>query len=403
MVKLALIQEGKRPTDRRVALTPPQALELQEKFPQIQVIVQKSPVRCFPDTDYASAGITVQDHVDDCDIMMGIKEVPVDHLIPGKTYFFFSHTIKKQAYNQKLLQEILRKNIRLVDYEKLTDEQGNRLVAFGFWAGVVGAYNAIWTWGKRFNLFDLRRASNCFDLEDLKTEYRKIKLPAIKIILTGNGRVARGAMEVLNGMGIRKVSPEEFLQEQYTEAVYTQLRSKDYHYRRSGGDFNSDEFYANPWLYDADFSKYTRVADMLIAAAYWNPQAPRLFSKEEIRKEEFRIKVIADVTCDIGGSIPTSIKASSISDPLYDYNPQTESVEIPLSSEQNLTIMAIDNLPCELPRDASASFGRQLLEHVIPYIAGEDSRGIIRRATITENGHLTPDFQYLQDYAEGKN
>lgn len=402
MVKLALIREGKRPVDRRVPLTPLQAQELEKRFPNIQVIAQKSPIRCFPDTDYAEAGITLQDTVEDCDILLGIKEVPVDQLIARKTYLFFSHTIKKQSYNQKLLQEILKKEIRLIDYEKITDEEGNRLVAFGRWAGIVGAYNAIWAWGKRFNLFDLRRASACFDFADLQTEYSKIKLPPIKIILTGNGRVARGAMEVLDGMGIRKVSPEEILQETFPEVVYAQLRSKDYHYRRVGGGFDSTEFYKSPVLYDADFTKYTRVADLLIAAAYWNPEAPRLFSKEEVRKKDFRLKVIADITCDIGGSIPTSVKASTVQNPLYDYNPDSESAETPLSKPENITVMAVDNLPCELPRDASESFGRQLLEHVIPYLAAEDSRDIIQRATIAENGKLTPSFQYLKDYAEGK-
>lgn len=400
MLKVALIREGKKPSDRRVPLTPKQAGELQEKYPDIKVIVQKSPFRCFLDTDYEEAGISVQDSVEDCDVLMGIKEVPRDELIPGKTYFFFSHTIKKQVYNRGLLQDILKKNIRLLDYEKLTDPQGKRLVAFGHWAGIVGAYNAIWTWGKRFNLFDLRRALSCFDLKDLKTEYKKVKIPAVKIVLTGSGRVAGGAMEVLNGMGIMKVSPDEILNKNFQEPVFAQLRSKDYHYRRAGGDFDPQEFYSSPALYDADFSKYTRVADILIASAYWHPEAPRLFSEEEAARKDFRIKVVADITCDISGSIPVSVKASSITDPLYDYNPQSGKVETPISGEDNITVMAIDNLPCELPRDASESFGRQLLEHVFPYLTGEDSLGILERATVTENGRLTPPFRYLQDFVD---
>lgn len=402
MTKIALIKEGKRPIERRVALTPAQAQLLQQTYPNTQLTVQKSPIRCFPDTEYADAGIAVQDDVHDCDILLGIKEVPLDDLIAGKTYLFFSHTIKKQPYNRQLLREVLRKNIRLIDYEKLTDAEGRRLVAFGFWAGIVGAYNAIWTWGKRFNLFDLRRANSCFDMEDMKKEYQKVKLPPVKIVLTGSGRVATGAVEVLNGMGIRRVSPEEFLTETYQEAVYTQLRSKDYHHRRSDGGFDSEEFHQSPHLYDADFARYYRVADLLIAAAYWNPSAPVLFSREEIRKDDFRIKVIADITCDIGGSIPSTLRAGSVADPLYDYDPDTEEAVTPLSDDKNLTVMAIDNLPCELPRDASESFGRQLLEYIMPSLLGDDSQHIIKRATITENGQLTPPYQYLQAYAEGR-
>lgn len=402
MTKIALIKEGKRPIERRVALTPAQAKLLQQTYPQVKLVVQKSPIRCFPDTEYAEEGIEVVDEVNDSDILLGIKEVPLDELIADKTYLFFSHTIKKQPYNRQLLGEILRKNIRLIDYEKLTDADGNRLIAFGFWAGIVGAYNAIWTWGKRFNLFDLRRANACFDLEDMKKEYQKVALPAIKIVLTGSGRVAKGAMEVLNGMGIQKISPGDFLSGTFQGPVYTQLRSKDYHHHRSEGRFETGDFHRNPQLYDADFAKFYRVADMLIAAAYWNPAAPVLFSKEEIRKEEFRIKVIADITCDIGGSIPSTLQAGTINEPLYDYDPDTESVVTPISDNKNITVMAIDNLPCELPRDASESFGRQLLENVMPSLLGDDSQGIIERATITANGQLTPLYQYLQAYAEGR-
>ena len=261
MLKLALIKEGKQPIDRRVALSPEQAREVQLKYNHVQVIAQKSPIRCFPDTEYIEAGIDVQESIKDCDILIGVKEVPIPELIAGKTYLFFSHTIKKQPYNRKLLQEILKKDIRLIDYERLTDEEGNRLIGFGRWAGIVGAYNGILAWGRRYNLFDLRRASACFDLKDLTQEYAKVKLPPIKIVITGSGRVARGAMEVLKGMNIRQVSPEEFLQEEFPEAVFTQLRSKDYHSRRSGGAYQQQEFYQSPQLYDADFTKYTKVND----------------------------------------------------------------------------------------------------------------------------------------------
>ena len=400
MLKLALIREGKQPTDRRVALTPTQAKELSQHYSAVQVVAQKSSVRCFPDHEYTEAGVTVQKEVDDCDILMGIKEVPLQQLVAGKTYLFFSHTIKQQPYNRKMLQEILKKDIRLIDYEKLTDEKGDRLVAFGRWAGIVGAYNGIWAWGKRYNLFDLHRASNCYDLEELQKEYSKVKLPPMKIAVTGSGRVANGAIEVLKGMKIRQVTPSDFIVQEYQEAVFTQLRSQDYHIRRGGGDYDREEYHQNPWLYDADFAKYTRVTDLLIAAAYWNPKAPVLFSKDEIKKEDFKIKVIADVTCDIGGSVPCTLRASTIADPLYDYDPSREAIATPLSDPANLTIMAIDNLPCELPRDASESFGKQLIEKVFPYLLGEDSRGIIARATITDNGKLCPDYQYLQRYID---
>jgi alanine dehydrogenase len=402
MLKIGLIREGKQPIDRRVPITPTQAKYIKEHYPELDIVAQASSIRSFVDKEYEDQGIEVRKEIADCDVLMGVKEVPLYELIPKKTYFFFSHTIKKQPFNRKLLQTILQKNIRLVDYEKLTNSRGERVVAFGRWAGIVGAYNALWTWGRRYGTFDLKRANQCFDYEDLKKEYSKISLPPIKIVVTGGGRVAKGALEVLHDMNIHQVSPEDILRKEYNEPVFAQLNSRHYNKRRAGGGFEAQEFYRQPEQYDSDFTKYSRIADMLIACAYWSPGAPVLFSKEQIAQAEFTIKVIADVTCDIDGSIPSTIKASTISEPIYDYNPITHSVETPLSHDRNITVMAIDNLPCELPRDASQAFGRDLLEHVIPYLATSDSDEMLKRATIAENGKLTQDYAYLQGYVEGK-
>ncbi|MFH6984616.1 NAD(P)-dependent oxidoreductase [Marinoscillum luteum] len=401
-IKIALIKEGKVPKDKRVALTPYQARQVMERFPEVDLVAQTSDIRCFTDQDYLNEGIHVVDTVDDCDILLGVKEVPIPNLIANKTYFFFSHTIKKQPYNQPLIREVISKKIRLIDYETLTDETGKRIIAFGRWAGIVGAYNGIWTFGKRYNLFDIRRASECFDLEDLKTEYEKVKLPAIKIALTGGGRVAKGAMEVLHGMNIRKVTPAAFIEEQFDYPVFTQLNTRDYHVRKDGGEFSRHEFYDNPELYDADFLKYAKVTDLLIAAAFWDPNSPVLFKREDILKNDFKINIVADITCDIEGSIPSTKKPSTIEDPVYDYNPSDNEVESAFTDEGNITVMAVDNLPCELPRDASESFGNELLNNVLPELLSDDSREVIKRATITAGGDLTPVYEYLRDYVNGE-
>ena len=170
-IKIGILKEGKIPVDRRVPLTPSQAKQLEDEFPDIKVIIQKSPVRCFDDEVYQEEGIEVADNILDCDVLMGVKEVPIIELIDDRTYLFFSHTIKAQPYNRELLREILRKNIRLIDYEMLTDKKGNRLIAFGRSAGLVGAYNGILAYGKRFKLFNLRRAYTCRNLDDMKTEF----------------------------------------------------------------------------------------------------------------------------------------------------------------------------------------------------------------------------------------
>ena len=397
-IKIGLIREGKVPPDKRVAFTPQQANEIQQRFPFVKIVCQKSAIRCFAETEYENYGIQLSDSVNDCDILFGIKEVPISDLIANKTYLFFSHTIKKQPYNKKLLQEVLRQNIRLIDYEALKDTQGNRLVAFGRYAGIVGAYNGLWAFGKRYKLFDLRRAHECFDINDLKLELRKIKLPNIKIALTGGGRVGKGAMETLDTAGIRKVSPSDYLTKSFDEPVYVQLTSVDYHYRTDGGEFNRDEFHHEPEKYSSRFVDFTKQTDILLAGAYWNPKAPRLFSREDMLREDFRIKIIADITCDINGSIPSTKRASTIVDPLYDYDARKDVTVDAFSNKDFVTVMAVDNLPCELPRSASEEFGRDLIDKILKPLLIEDSETIIKRATLTDNARLTFEFSYLEDY-----
>jgi len=400
-IKIALIREGKTPIDRRVPLNPLQAESLQNQFESVHVICQRSQERCFSEEEYNQHQISVVDEIKDCDILLGVKEVPVELLIPGKTYFFFSHTIKKQTYNRKLLQAILERKIRLIDYECLTDTAGIRIIAFGRYAGIVGTYNGIMAYGFRYNLFHLKRAKDCFDLEELRKEWAKVHLPKIKIVITGGGRVAKGAMEVLNGMGIRRISPEAFIQQNFDDAVYTQLNARDYNQHKAGKPFVRTDFYKNPENYQSSFMPFFKNADILISGAFWDPRAPVLFTREDILKRDFSIKIVADISCDLEGPIPSTKMASSIEDPFYDYNPSEDKLAAPFTDEGNITVMAVDNLPCELPRDASTDFGNDLLNRVLPHLLGDDSDGIIQRATIAENGRLSSPFEYLKDYVAG--
>ncbi|HEX8060175.1 MAG TPA: NAD(P)-dependent oxidoreductase [Cyclobacteriaceae bacterium] len=395
---IGLIRERKNPPDKRVPFTPSQVEEIEQRFPDVKIEVEESGIRSFKDKEYTDYRIPVVPDMSNCDILMGIKEVPIEDLIAGKTYIFFSHTIKKQPHNRKLLQAVLKKKIRLIDYEALKDLQGNRLVAFGRYAGMVGAYNGIFAYGKRFNLFNLRRAHECFDVNDLKLELRKVKLPSIKIVLTGTGRVAKGAMETLDTAGVRKVGPFDFLQKTFSEPVYVQLGSADYHSRKEGGHFNRDEFHTEPEKYWSRFLEFTKVTDLLLAGAFWNPKAPVLFTKDDMLSKDFKIKVVADITCDIEGSVPSTKRASSIAEPLYDYDAATDTVQPPLSNDKYVTVMAIDNLPCELPRSASEEFGRDLMDRILGPLLQGDATHIIERGTIAANGRLTQHFEYLSDY-----
>jgi len=400
-LRIGLIREGKIPWDRRVPLAPASARYINQTIANVEVVCQTSAHRAFSDQEYIEAGVPVVSDLSDCDILLGVKEVPISDLLPGKVYFFFSHTIKKQEFNRGLLRAIIEKDITLVDYECLTNSSGNRLLAFGRFAGIVGAYNTIWAFGQRYRLFDTRRARDCFDLKQLQQEFSRVTLPAIKIALTGGGRVAKGTMEVLNSMGIRRVSPAQFINQDYQEPVYVQLNARDYHQHLDGSVFNRGEFFANPENYRSSFLQYARLADVLIAGSYWDPRAPVLFTRLDILKPDFKIKIVGDISCDINGSVASTRKASTIDEPLYDYNPSEDKIEPPLSDEANITVMSIDNLPGELPRDASLDFGEDFICRVLPSLIDSDSQGTISRATITRQGRLTSSFSYLQEFVDG--
>jgi saccharopine dehydrogenase (NAD+, L-lysine forming) len=398
-LKIGLIREGKVPADQRVALTPKKSVEAQTTYPGLQVVVQSSLVRAYTDQEYRDLGLTVQDDVADCDLLLGVKEVPVALLIPNKTYLFFSHTIKKQPANRELLRAVLARNITLIDYELLTDAAGQRVVAFGRYAGIVGAYNALLTYGRKHGLYELKPAHLCVDLDDMQEEYFKVKkLPPIKIAVTGSGRVAGGALEVLDKVGIRQVTVHEFRHQDFQEPVYAQLRSRDYHRHRDGRPWDTADFHQHPENYESTFGPFLPLTDLLIACAYWHPAAPRLFSEADTQRPDFRINTIADVTCDVDGSIPVTRRAASIPAPAYDYVPATGALASPYSAPDNITVMAVDNLPCELPRNASRDFGRQLLDAVFPHLLSGDAEGVIARATIAQGGQLCPRFGYLADY-----
>jgi saccharopine dehydrogenase (NAD+, L-lysine-forming) len=396
---IGLLREGRTPPDRRVALTPKKCVELQETYPSLRVRVQPSPDRAFSDQEYRDLGIEVSEDMAACDVLLGVKEVPVDWLLTDKTYCFFSHTIKKQPANRKLLQTVLQKDITLIDYELLTNAAGERVVAFGHWAGIVGAYNGLLTYGRKHGLFRLRPAWKCVDMEDMQEEFFKVKrLPPIKIAVTGSGRVAQGALEVLGRMGIRRVSVYDYLYLDFTEPVYTQLCSSDYNRRRDGRVWDTTNFHQEPAAYESAFGNFLPVTDLLIACAYWDPAAPRLFAEADTQWPDFKLNTIADVTCDVNGSIPLTKRSTTIEAPAFDYNPATGQLEAAYSSPANITVMAVDNLPCELPRNASRDFGRQLLDQLFPHLLGGDATGVLARATIASGGQLLPRYAYLADY-----
>ena len=398
-MKIGILREEKMPGDSRTPLTPSQCVALHERYPDIEVVVQPSRSRCFTNEEYRYHHITLQEDLSDCDVLMGVKEVPPSLLIPGKTYLFFSHTIKEQVHNRDLMRALLDRKVRMIDFECLKDEADKRLIAFGRWAGIVGAYHAVRMIGFKSNRFRLRQMIDCLNFAEAQKEFEKLDLPPWKIVLTGTGRVSEGADFLLECMNIRKVSPRDFLYKEFDELVYTQLSSRDMYYREGQEEFDAKDYHAHPSAYRSSFYPFTKVSDVMINGIYWDKRIPVFFTREQAMESDFRIRIMADITCDIApeASVPTTLCASSIADPYYGYNPQT-GMMCPTFQSNSLDVMAIDNLPNELPRDASEDFGNMLITRIIPELQRADSV-IIQRATITDRGKLTDPFAYLSRYA----
>ncbi len=399
MLKIGIIKERKTPPDERVPLSPAQVAELNVANSNVQFVVESSDIRRFKDSEYTALGVSVVTDVSDCDILMGVKEVPKSALIENKTYFFFSHTIKMQPYNMELLQTIMKKNIRMIDYECLTNERGRRLIGFGRYAGIVGAYNAFLALGKRNHSFDLKPAFQCEDRVEMESELSKIIFAekGCKIAVTGNGRVAHGAMEILDLMNIKKLDVDDYINYSGTEPVYCQLKVTDYNKREDGTEGSIQEFFKQPELYVGDFARFSACSDMYIAAHFWGEGSPYIFTREEAKAADFNLKVVADISCDIDGPVASTLRPSTIPDPIYGYEPQTES-EIAFDAQNGITVMAVDNLPCELPKDASTDFGAEFIKNIYPALVNDDKDEILKRASITQNGDLTERYEYLRDY-----
>lgn len=401
-MKFTLIKERKNPPDRRVVFSPEKAKLFLEKYPQAQIVVESSDIRVFTDEEYKNSGIEVAQNVSDANVFLGVKEVPIDALVPNKKYFFFSHTIKKQPYNRTLLQAVLQKKIELYDHETIVNTHKKRLIGFGYYAGVVGAYNTFRAFGLKFELFNLPKAETLTDQKSLISALKRHQLPPIKIILTGeSGKVAQGAKDILDGCKIKEVSVDDFLNKSYDRPVYVKIGVVDYYKRKDGQILGKPDLYSNPEDYKSDFEKFTKVGDMLITGHYYDEKAPFILTKEMLKAYNNRLKVIGDVSCDINGPIACTLRPSTIEEPIYGYHP-SEKKEVSYTHPEAIVVMAVDNLPCELPKDASEGFGKMFMEHVIPAFFNQDKDGILERAKITENGKLTSRFSYLQDFVDGK-
>lgn len=399
MFTAGLIREGKTPPDNRVALTPKQCKWIQQNYPNIKLVMQPCANRCFFDKEYASAGVEVNENLQHCDVLIGIKEVPVNLLLKGKKYMFFSHTKKEQPHNQKLLQSIIEKKITLIDFECLEHSDGQRILGFGFFAGIVGAHNGMWAYGKKTGKFNLCRVGECRDYKQLINTYFGLKLPDIKIAVTGSGRVASGVLEIMNLLDIIEVEPDEFLQREFSYPVYVHLKGHDLYRHKKNEKYNREDFHTSPRNYSSKFEPYVYEADILMNGIYWEKNIPPLFQWHHMLSSDFRIKTIADISDDKGGGVPCNLGSSTIEWPVYGIDAVSRQIIDPFQAG-GVDIMAVSNLPNELPRDASSYFGDQLIKYVLEELIKEES-AVISNATIVKEGQLTDKFNYLSNYAKG--
>ncbi len=402
-LRVGILRETRNPPDRRVPLTPPQIVALEELYPNVEFFVQPSDYRCYSNEEYEYLDIPLKEDLRDCDILMGVKEVDKRTFIQGKTYLFFAHVVKKQPHNLEMFRAMAEKCISLIDFEYLTTDKGQRVVAFGRHAGIVGAYNGLRARGIKTNKFKLKPAYQCHDLDEMWAGLRLIELkPGLKILITGDGRVSHGAMETLGIANVVQVAPVDYLNIDFEVPVFCQLSPEHYTRHKKGLKFNFSHFTKFPQEYESTFLPYTKVTDILITGHYWDPRSPLFFTKDDMKRSDFRISVIADISCDMNGPIPSTLRATTISDPFYAYNPFLEIEEPVFSKHTDITVMSIDNLPGELPRDASLEFGKMLMSNVLHDLLSEIASPMIERATILKDGSLTPGYNYLNDYLNVK-
>lgn len=400
-MKFGIITERKSPPDKRAVFSPEKLEALRLKYPTAEIKVEASDIRIFNDSEYIAKGFEVSNDMSDCDILIGVKEVPVDFLIPHKKYIFFSHTIKKQPHNQKMLQAVIDKEIDLYDHETFVDHNGKRLIGFGKYAGNVGVYNGFRAFGLKYELFSLPKAETLHDKAALIGKLKKMILPPIKIVLTGYGKVGMGAKEMLDSIKIKEVSVEDYFSKNYTEPVYVHIDVEHYNKRNDGAPFEKADFYHNPSRYVSDFERFANASDMFIAGHFYGAGAPEILSAEMLKSANNRIKVVADISCDIAGPIACTVRPSTIAEPFYGYHPYEEK-ETDVFHPSAIVVMAVDNLPCELPKDATEGFGEMFLEHIIPAFFNGDKDGVLKRSQITDSGRLTERFSYLKDYITEK-
>ena len=400
LTNIGIVRES-RNDENRTPLVPEHIKKYKESNPNINFIIQPSNNRCFSDEEYELSGAKINDNLNECSIIFGVKEIDSNILINNRTYLFFSHTFKinKQQKNieknkKDLLLSILNKKITLIDYENIRGKNGTRCLGFGRFAGIVGCYNTLNLLLKVLGKQSLASAYKINDYERLVLNLKNLYFPKTKILVTGDGRVAKGVIELLNLTNIKAVSKKDFLEKKFDQPIFCNLETKDYVTNNSSTNFNLEHFINNPQDYSSSALQYLKETNILISAHYWDPSSPKIFESKDL-KDLQNLKIVGDITCDINGSVPTTIRSTTIEKPNY-WIERNSLKEIDKNND-GIAVMAVDNLPSELPRDSSKEFSEGIINEVLPFLLKEDD-GRILNGTITTDGSFLEKYNYLNDY-----
>jgi saccharopine dehydrogenase (NAD+, L-lysine-forming) len=429
---IGIRHEDKYALERRAPLTP-RHVERLTKQKKLDIVVQSSPKRVFSDEEYIRAGAEVAADLGKCSVIFGVKEIPLDQFEEGKTYVFFAHVIKGQAYNMPMLKRMMELKCNLIEYEKIVDEQGKRLIFFGYYAGMAGMINAFWALGRRMKasgfesrLLKIREARHYHSLKEAKEDISVIgqlvaengiphDLRPFVIGFTGYGNVSRGAQEICGLLPVKEISPEKLLglshRKQLPDNIVYKVvfREEDMYEHIDGQPFDLHDYFTNPQNYRSVFEKYVPHLSMLVNCIYWDKRYPRLVTKDFLEhmfhKGKPKLTVIGDISCDVEGAIECTLKPAEIDHPVYVYNPFTRDIHMGYEGE-GMLVMAVDILPAELPRDSSEDFGDVLVNFVKPIADADfeenfedlDLPRAIKKGLILHNGELTPDYKYLEEF-----
>ena len=432
MHKIGLRYEDKYLMEKRVALVPNHVRQLVRQG--IQVEVEKSDKRVFRDSEYAAAGARLVDELKEADLVLGVKEMPLGYFSMGKTYVFFSHTIKGQPYNMPLLRDMMAHKVNLVDYERIVDESGQRLIFFGKFAGLAGMINSLWSLGQRYRelgidtpFLHINQTHQYDSLELAKKAVKEVgdwirrngvseTIAPLTVGITGYGNVSNGAQEILDLLPVEEISPGQLLELEKSNkyslnVVYkTVFKEEDLSRpRKRGAVFELQHYYQHPDQYENQFEHYIPQLTVLMNCMYWDDRYPRIVTKDYLEKlfthGTPKLTVIGDVTCDPDGSIECTHKGTEIEDPVFVFNPFPDQPKMGFRGK-GILVMAVDILPSELPREASQTFSDALIGFIPSLVRADFQKPFdkldlpfpIRKAMILHNGELTDDYKYLEEF-----